>query len=125
MFRRTPPLGTPENPEIIEPGDRPRGEARTAIPGRWWTLLRLLRWMISVTLPAVLLDSICFWLFDAAHAGAGPFAWLLLAVFALPAALATLAAAAANIVLLVLFAGVLLGRDVRVGFQPILRRMRP
>lgn len=112
------PLGTPENPEILEPGEtraRPVSEEAPlgALRVKAARVFRMLMWMLSVTAPALFLDSLLFWLYDTASNGGGFFAWVLLILFTPPALFLTLVAMVVNSFLaFALFAG-LLGRPVQ------------
>ena len=90
FWRRSPKIGTPENPEILEPGWESRPRASVA-PSRVRTAGSLLRLMLLIALPATVLDWLCVGLFkmtltSGADAALG---WLLLIFFAPAAFLAT------------------------------------
>lgn len=105
-------IGTPENPEIIEPGQPipPRREKAAPAAGRFARALKIVSYMISATAPALLVDSICFWLFDAARNGGGVLTWLFFFFSLPPAMLLTLVATVANVILLFAFFAALSGR---------------
>jgi len=100
-------LGTPENPEIIDPSLPP---PRPSLNARWRVARQILLWLASISLPALTLDLICLWLIYTAMTYGGFMPWLALIVLALPALIFTLIAMVANIVLLPAFVYTLLGR---------------
>jgi hypothetical protein len=80
QFLNTSPLGTPENPEILEPGERPP-KARQG--GRLRLLFTLISALVMISAPAAFMIWACLWLIDmgTTYDGAA-FAWLLLVLFA-------------------------------------------
>ena len=108
-FKRGPKLGTPENPEIIQPGERPRSHL-----SRLPIIFGLLRWAILISLPAVMADSVCLWLLNLGKTPGGELAWIFLALFALPAILLTLIAGAIVFFLLFTVLLTLLGKPVYI-----------
>jgi hypothetical protein len=111
-FRKAPPVGTPENPEIIEPGqNRPFNTPPSPRP----PYFLIFRWLLSALLPAILLDAVCLWLIEAAGAG-NPLAWMLLIFLGIPAFFANLA------VLAVLFFSFLFLTGRRVEIRGFMRR---
>jgi hypothetical protein len=110
-IKNSAPLGSPENPEIIEVGRDPRENAVRA-PGRFARAFQILMWMIYVTAPAFFVDSVWFWLFDSASQSGGAVTWLLLILFTPPALVATLFATVADSFLLLVFFATLLGKSV-------------
>ncbi|MBX3022903.1 MAG: hypothetical protein KF799_14610 [Bdellovibrionales bacterium] len=122
-IRNSAPLGSPQNPEIIEPGGfQPRNEREAfepgarpqgpRAPGRVRRSLQILMWMLYVSAPAFFIDSIWFWLFDMGTGDGGIFAWILLFLVTLPALLLTLFAMVANSFLLLVFFASLLGKPI-------------
>jgi hypothetical protein len=108
-FKRKPKLGTPENPEILMPGERPRVQ-HSRLP----VILGLVRWAVVILTPVILADTLCYWLLELGRQPDGSLAWLFLALFALPALILNFIAGA---VLLVLFFSLLMlvmGRSVSV-----------
>lgn len=91
-------LGTPENPEIILPGERPAAKAQNVGP-RWQLAFSLVRVIFSVTLPAVGLDLLFAWIFQIAVNNGGALPWLGLMLLGLPVLILTLIAIAANLIL--------------------------
>lgn len=92
-------VGTPENPEIIEPGEAPKSARPQPTLSRWPIARQILRILLAVSLPAIGLDLICAWLFHTAvnYGGALPVIGLVILVF--PALIFTLIAVAANLIL--------------------------
>lgn len=76
-------LGTPENPEIIEPGQIYRR------PGQSTTKWQAPRLFMTLILPAIFLDWICIGLIDMGMNSGSVVAWLLLLILAPPALMAT------------------------------------
>lgn len=91
FWRQSPkaPLGTPENPEIIEPGQT---RAQVQPTGRLRMILQILWWMVSAAFPAWIFDSICLWLFDQAVNHGAVLAWVPLILLAPVSALLTILA---------------------------------
>lgn len=94
-------IGTPENPEIIEPGDHPRSQTMQEPSGfsRWRLALQVLRVLVSVTLPGLGFAMIFAWIFHTAVNYGGVLPWLALIVISLPTLLLTLVAIIANLIL--------------------------
>ncbi len=89
-------LGTPENPEIIEPGQAPKEKAAFSK----WTLARQIgRLLLGVTLPAIGLDLLFAYMAHTAIYYGGVLAYLGMFVLFVPAALMTLIAFAAHLVM--------------------------
>ena len=111
FFRRRSParLGTPENPEIIEPGQNPR--RRPVGGGRWHQALQILTWGILVAAPAFFFDSVFVWLIELARQDENPLVWLLTVLVAPLALVATLVALLALSVLTLFFIANLFGRS--------------
>jgi hypothetical protein len=110
-------IGTPENPEIIEPG----GPRRMHTPSRWRIILQMLGWMISLCLPAIFFDYICFWLIEIGRGPNGFLAWVLLILFAPPAVLFTLIAVFGNLFLSLAIVLTLFGRAIALPKMKIYR----
>ena len=101
-------LGTPENPEIIEPGG-------SSVPsGRWSVALQILRILISVTLPAIGLDLLLAYFTHAAMNAGSILSWLGIFLLIVPAFILTLVAGAANLVLWPALIMILSGRATKV-----------
>ena len=98
------------NPEIIEPRLQPTSTLTWAARGE--RAGRLLYWMLMASLPALVLDGTCAWLLDQGRAQDVPFAWLLLIVFIVPAALATLVIGIVELAMFGVLIATLFGRDV-------------
>ena len=98
------------NPEIIET----RNPRPFRLRARFERIVRLAYWMILAAIPAYLLDSVCIWLFDEGQRQSLPFAWVLLLVFIIPAALITLVIAIVEIALFLALLMTLVGRDVLI-----------
>lgn len=105
-------IGTPENPEIIEPGQAPRQASSRPAPGRWTLFAQLLRVLVAVSLPAIAIDLIFGWMFHTAVNFGGVLPWLGLVVMAPPALILTLVALAANLILWPVLILILSGRAV-------------
>lgn len=127
--KNSAPIGTPENPEIIEPGGTYTNErdvsgshdrssrfgnssTRKNSGGRIRRAFNILMWMVYISAPAVLFDSIWFWLYDMGNSNGGFFAWFLLILISPPAFLLTVVAMIANSFLFLIFLANLLGRPV-------------
>lgn len=134
-------IGTPENPEIIEPGQGPRPNYQGPRPqyqaqgaqspfgsaspsGRFRRAFQLLSLMVKLSLPALFIDSACFWLMEMGRTEGGFFAWALLLMLALPAFFLTLIAVLSNLLLGVLFIATLLGKNIAVNQMPMMRFVR-
>lgn len=104
-------VGTPENPEIIEPDGRP---LRRHPPGRFRRAFRLLVTMVRLSIPAFALDSVCFWLVEWARGDGGGFAVFLLFLLALPALILTIFAIFVNLVLGLMMIATVFGQKVTV-----------
>lgn len=122
------PLGTPENPEIIDPREPRRPQAEPQGPasiGRFTVLLQLVATMLRLAIPALALDVICYWLFQSAMAGSG-LAWLPLFFLAPVAGLLTLISILINGFLLMAVIFTLRGRTISMpqGGGPIFRFVR-
>jgi hypothetical protein len=105
---KRPRLGTPENPEILEPFDPHSAPPR---PSRLPIILSLVRTMLTLSVPAGLFLWMSIWLFHAGSSG-NPLAWLLLILTAPVTLVATLLAAAVDFMLLLVLIATLLGRPV-------------
>ncbi len=122
------PLGTPENPEIIDPREPrgPRPEAKgPRNPGRFGVLSQLVMTMLKLALPALVLDVACYALFKSAFGG-NALAWIPL-IFMVPVAgLLTLISILINAFLLVALLFVLAGKPVSMpqGGAPFFRFVR-
>lgn len=81
------PLGSPENPEIIEPGQI----YRRPMP-RNPLFLQAPRLFMMLILPAIVLDWLCYNLVELGMQSGGVVAWLLLLIIAPPALMATFVA---------------------------------
>ena len=82
QFLGQSPLGTPGNPEILEPGEAsiPR---QVKLPGRLRLIFTLLIAMVVVSAPAIFSVWTCLWLIGLGTGQEGAaFAWLLLILFA-------------------------------------------
>lgn len=91
-------LGTPENPEIIEPGERSSPRQDPAL-SRWALARQILRLLAAVTLPAIGVDLIFAFFAHTALNYGGVLPWLGMILMILPAFLLTLVSAAANLVM--------------------------
>lgn len=82
QFLGQSPLGTPGNPEILEPGETP-ASPRLKQRGRLRLIFSLLTAMLVVSAPAIFTIWSCLWLIDMGTSQEGAaFAWLLLILFA-------------------------------------------
>lgn len=115
------PLGTPENPEIIEPGQT-EPLRRASAPSRFARVAQTLWWMVSISIPAAFALSVCYWVFDAAINGSA-ISWLLLIFIGPPTLLLFAFALLADLALTVLLVLHVLGKpiDVRPGAIRFLR----
>ncbi len=104
-------IGTPENPEIIEPGQAPRPSAKATVK-RWPIVLQLLRVLIGVSIPAVAFALVFSWMFHTAVNFGGVLPWLGLVLLAPPALLLTIIAVAANLILWPVMILILSGKNV-------------
>ena len=109
-LKRGPKLGTPENPEILEPGEIPR-ERR---PNRWTMMVSLLRWAVFLSLPAVLADYACYGLLQMGKEPGGLLAWVLLALLTIPAMVLTLISAISLLILFLTLVLTLVGRPIQI-----------
>lgn len=104
-------IGTPENPEIIEPGQRPSSaQARPTLPSRWAIASQILRILFAITLPAVGVDMVFAWAFNMALNQGGVVPLLLIMLFIFPALILTFVALVANAALWPALILVLLGK---------------
>ena len=103
-------LGTPENPEIIEPGAQTR-PAVTA-PSRWGIVRQLLKVIVGVTVPALGFGMIFFWTLHTALNYGGVLPWLALVIIALPSFMIGTIALIANLALWPALIFILMGRSV-------------
>jgi hypothetical protein len=92
-------IGTPENPEIIEPGGGQKSSRPQAALSRWPIARQIFRILVAVSLPAIGLDMICAWLFHTAVNYGGALPVIGLVVLTIPALIFTLIAVAANLIL--------------------------
>ena len=111
--------GTPQNPEIIEPG-----QTTTAVAsgGRIRRALGIILMMIKFTAPAFLIDSVCIWLIDLGHSSV--LAWLALLVLFLPALILSGLALLVNLFLFFALVATLSGRTVSAVQAPFARFVR-
>ncbi len=115
QFLGQAPIGTPENPEILDPG-QPMQSARLKRPfARIRLFITLLFAMIVVSAPAVFTIWACAWLIDmGTNTEGAAFAWLLLILFA-PMTLAfTAGAVVIDLFLLMAMVATLAGRRLMV-----------
>jgi hypothetical protein len=119
-------IGTPENPEIIEPGQSPRAPraAGDGFGDRVGRALRILMMMIKFSVPAFFLDSVCIWLFDMGRTDGSVFAWLLLLLLIFPALILTGLAVVVDLFLTFAFLATLSGRAVNVVQAPFAKFVR-
>jgi hypothetical protein len=92
-------IGTPENPEIIEPGERPSPRAAAPALTRWALARQILRVLASLTFPAMGVDLIFVLLAHTAMNYGGVLPWVGMILMILPAFLLTLVTVVANLVL--------------------------
>ena len=107
---RRPKVGTPENPEIIEPGQSRPMNSQSHRGHRLARSLQILTWMIAAALPAATLDSSCLWLWEIANQQHSVMAWMLLILLSPVAVLATLIGGIIVCALGLLFLANLFGR---------------
>lgn len=100
-------LGTPENPEIIVPGEIRRPTPKS---GRFLGALQILSWMLAAAAPAFVFDSIFLWLFELSRQDGNPVTWLLLLLVSPLALVASLVAAILVSLLILAFIANLFGR---------------
>lgn len=114
QFLGNSPLGTPGNPEILEPGEAPASK-RLKPRGRLRLLFTLLTAMLVVSAPAIFTIWSCLWLIEigASHEGAA-FAWLLLILFAPLTLVFTAGALVIDLFLLLAILATLSGRGAIV-----------
>ena len=108
-----PKVGTPENPEIIEPGQTHRPPQRSRVR----TVFQILSWMIAISAPAALLLMSCTWLIDVGLKPGGIFAWVLLFFFAPPTVVLSLVAVVADLVLSLFLVMTISGKTVVLSDQ--------
>jgi hypothetical protein len=111
-------LGTPENPEIIEPGQRPRPTPARAT-SRLGTALRLIKTLVVVVAPAVLLDYALFSMLHQGWRDQNALAFLLGLLLVPMAALASTLALLAGPLLLLSLVFLSLGRAVSFNARPL------
>ena len=120
-------LGTPENPEIIDPrmGSGPSSQ-QTSHPtySRWKLARQIVSGLFSVTLPAVILGVLCSMLLESGLEGGGPLPWLALVLLILPAGLFALLAFFANLILLPVLILVLMGKLKNVSVTSVMQDPR-
>ncbi len=116
-----PKVGTPENPEIIEPGQSHRLPQRSRVR----TVFQILSWMIAISAPAALLLMTCTWLIDVGLKPGGIFAWVLLFFFAPPTVVLSLVAVLADLVLSLFLVMTIFGRTVVLSDQVMRFSRRP
>ena len=110
-------LGTPENPEIIEPGVRPRRPVAPPL-ARLRTALKLLKSLIVVVAPALLLDSALLTLLIRGWREQNAILFLFGLLLVPMAALASTLALVAGPLLLVSLIFLVMGRAVGVSPRP-------
>jgi hypothetical protein len=103
-----PKIGTPENPEIIDPSQPPRQS------GRFAAIMQMLSWMVGISVPALIFDWVCLWLVETGRQPGGWPAYGLLILFLPPAVLLSLAAVMTNSILIFAILLTLLGRPFPV-----------
>lgn len=106
-----PPLGSPENPEIIEPGETPRAAQAAPAVSRWALAAQVCMWIFSVSLPAAGLDLLVLWLMRLGWQSGSVLPLFMLCFIALPALLMTLTALVANVVLVPALFFILFGKQ--------------
>lgn len=108
-------LGTPENPEIIEPGGSAAPNAApSGLLNRWTMAGQILRILFSVTVPAVGIDMLMAYFTHTAMNDGSLLAWLGIFLLLVPAFLLTLVAGAANLVLWPALIMILSGRATQM-----------
>lgn len=115
QFLGQSPIGTPENPEILDPG-QPAQPARMKSPfARVRLFFTLLSAMAVVSAPAVFTIWACAWLIDmGTNTEGAAFAWLLLILFAPMTLVFTAAAIVIDLFLLLAMFATLSGRRMVV-----------
>jgi hypothetical protein len=104
-------LGTPENPEIIEPGQSPTSAQTHSFAMRVRMAVNLIMWMLMLSLPALFMDGVCYWLFQLIREGS-LFAWILMALAIPPALALSLFAVVAVVILFFLLLATVCGAPV-------------
>lgn len=104
-------LGTPENPEIIDPSLPPEPPPLAA---RWILARQILRWLLSICMPAVFLDMVAAYALYTGYYYGGLLPWLLLFMVAVPAMICTMIAVVALILLGPAFIFTLTGRITHI-----------
>ena len=117
-------LGTPENPEVIEPGQRPR-PSRPALPGRWAATFKILKTLVVLTAPALLLDYAFFSLILQGWREQNALSFLLGLVLVPMAFTASVLALFAGPLLLASLVMLVMGRAVTVNPRPLGRFSGP
>lgn len=114
-----PPLGSPENPEILDPGAPPRPKVSRGPLARVKLLLSLIASMITVAVPAAVTLWISASLFETGTSEGGLWAWIPLVILAPITLSLTLLAVVMEFILILAFIGALFGRTVvRMQFAP-------
>jgi hypothetical protein len=116
QFLGQSPIGTPENPEILDPGQTAHAARLKRRPfARLRLFFTLLSAMVVVSAPAVFTVWACAWLIDmGTNAEGAAFAWLLLILFAPMTLVFTAAAIVIDLFLLFAMFATLSGRRMIV-----------
>lgn len=100
-------IGTPENPEIIDPSIPPH---QAVTPSRWCMARQIVVWLVGLLLPAVVFDLLCLSFFRMATTYGGILPWMGLVILMLPALLFSLVAFIGSVILIPLLVLTLMGR---------------
>lgn len=118
-------LGSPENPEVISPGQAARPAAAAPPLARFKMITRLLGVLVIVLIPAVVFDWATLWMLREGWTAGNPLAWLLVVLLTPAAALSTgLALVGAPVVMLSLIF-LALGRPVSISGFNVASRLKP
>lgn len=91
-----PDIGTPENPEILDPSLPPRPPPFSA---RWILARQILRWLIAICLPAALLDTLAASAVYTGYYYGGILPWIVVLLVGFPALMMSLVALVSLIIL--------------------------